>query len=59
MPDMRGPGYHACTLPDPLPLILLSGMGADERVFQRQREAFPDLVVPKWITPDPQESLAE
>ena len=39
------------------PLILLPGMGADERMFAPQREAFPDLLVPKWITPTPNESI--
>ena len=39
------------------PLILFSGMGADERVFEPQRRAFPHLIVPRWITPDPEESL--
>jgi pimeloyl-ACP methyl ester carboxylesterase len=33
-------------------------MGAEERLFEPQREAFPQLVVPKWITPLPGESLA-
>jgi predicted esterase len=41
------------------PLILFAGMGADERLFAPQREAFPQLVVPKWIEPVPGESLAE
>ncbi len=41
-----------------VPLILLSGMGADERLFHHQREAFPQLIVPMWIEPEPQESLA-
>src|SRR5690349_19279168 len=31
---------------DRLPLILLSGMAADARLFARQRPAFPGLVVP-------------
>src|SRR3954470_18150998 len=34
------------------PLILLSGMGADDRVFAPQREAFPQLMVPGWIAPE-------
>jgi pimeloyl-ACP methyl ester carboxylesterase len=41
-----------------LPLILLSGMGADERVFAPQREAFHHLMVPRWIMPQADESLA-
>lgn len=34
-------------------------MGADERVFARQREAFPELVVPRWVEPNGGESLAQ
>ncbi|MCX6997318.1 MAG: alpha/beta hydrolase [Kiritimatiellaeota bacterium] len=40
------------------PLILLSGMGADERVFAGQCKAIPQLRVPKWITPAAGESIA-
>jgi len=39
-------------------LILLSGMGADDGVFERQIEAIPTLHVPQWIQPLPNESLA-
>jgi pimeloyl-ACP methyl ester carboxylesterase len=42
---------------DKMPLILLSGMAADERLFAPQRAAFPQLLVPAWIEPLPQESL--
>ena len=42
----------------PPPLILLSGMGADERVFAPQLRAFGQLVVPNWIEAKPEESLA-
>lgn len=41
-----------------LPLILLSGMGADERVFSPQKAAFDNLTVPEWLEPLPRESLA-
>jgi pimeloyl-ACP methyl ester carboxylesterase len=41
-----------------VPLILLSGMAADARLFDRQREAFPSLRVPPWIEPAPAEPLA-
>lgn len=41
-----------------LPLILLSGMGADERVFRRQREQFANLHLPGWIVPQPGDDLA-
>lgn len=44
---------------DDLPLILLSGLAADETVFTPQRLAFPQLVVPRWIKPLPNESLPE
>jgi pimeloyl-ACP methyl ester carboxylesterase len=33
-------------------------MGADERLFEPQRRAFPQIIVPHWITPLPGESLA-
>jgi pimeloyl-ACP methyl ester carboxylesterase len=39
-------------------LILLPGLGTDERLFQPQRAAFPDFIVPPWIPPRPAESLA-
>jgi pimeloyl-ACP methyl ester carboxylesterase len=42
---------------DNVPLILLSGMAADERLFAPQRAAFPHLLVPAWIEPLPQELL--
>jgi pimeloyl-ACP methyl ester carboxylesterase len=32
-------------------------MGADERLFAPQLEAFPNLIVPKWIAPTPSESI--
>src|SRR4051794_30719168 len=41
----------------PVPLILLSGMAADERLFAPQRAAFPHLVVPAWIEPLAKEPL--
>lgn len=41
------------------PLILLSGMGADARVFAPQLTRFPQLQVPEWIPPTPNESMAE
>lgn len=42
-----------------IPLILLSGMGADERVFAPQMAVFPNLIVPRWLEPIAGESLAE
>jgi pimeloyl-ACP methyl ester carboxylesterase len=50
MPDL---GRGSCTHP----LILLSGMGADHRVFLPQLKAFANLIVPKWIEPQPRETL--
>ena len=41
-----------------IPLILFSGMGADARVFAGQKKVFPNLSVPTWIEPMPDESLA-
>ncbi len=41
----------------PFRLILLPGVGADGRLFEPQREAFPDLIVPDWLPPEPAESL--
>jgi pimeloyl-ACP methyl ester carboxylesterase len=38
-------------------LILFSGMGADDRVFGPQREAFPHLIVPTWPAPRPDDTL--
>lgn len=38
-------------------IILLSGMGADERVFSEQMKAIPEIGVPEWIDPLPNESL--
>jgi len=38
-------------------LILLPGLGADGRLFEPQRKAFPQLHVPAWIPPAKNESL--
>jgi len=40
------------------PLILFTGMGADQRLFSPQKEAFPWLIVPPWIKPQRGEGLA-
>lgn len=40
-------------------LILLPGLGADYRLFEPQRQAFPQLVVPPWIPPRRNESLPD
>lgn len=38
-------------------LVLLPGLGCDGRLFEPQRPAFPDLIVPPWITPEVNETL--
>ncbi len=40
-------------------LILLPGMGADERLFRHQQIAFPQLTVPTWLPPRRGESLPD
>jgi pimeloyl-ACP methyl ester carboxylesterase len=40
-------------------LILIPGLGTDERLFERQRAAFSDLWVPPWIVPRDGEGLPE
>lgn len=40
-----------------LPIILLSGMAADERLFADQLERFPNLRILQWIEPRSGESL--
>lgn len=39
-------------------LILLPGLGADARLFEAQRRAFPMLEVPRWLSPIDQEPLS-
>jgi pimeloyl-ACP methyl ester carboxylesterase len=38
--------------------VLLPGLGADRRLFELQKKAFPELVVPGWLSPRPRETLA-
>ena len=40
-----------------IPIILLSGMASDERLFEPQLDAFPNLRVQPWIAPLSGESL--
>jgi pimeloyl-ACP methyl ester carboxylesterase len=40
-----------------IPIILLSGMAADERLFAAQLATFPTLRVQPWVAPLPGESL--
>ena len=42
---------------EPIPLILFSGLGADDAVFVPQRLAFPQLIVPTWPIPDTNDTL--
>ncbi len=44
---------------DPLPLVLLPGLGADARVFKRQTDVFDNLITPDWIPFEPGESMPE
>jgi pimeloyl-ACP methyl ester carboxylesterase len=43
----------------PFQLILLPGLGGDQRQFEPQRTAFPDLLVPPWIVPRKKETLVD
>ena len=42
---------------DSIPILLLPGMAADERLFESQLARFSHLKVPSWIEPFPRESL--
>lgn len=44
---------------DPLPLILLPGLGADARMFSSLRSGLPQMVTPPWIEPVRGESIAQ
>jgi pimeloyl-ACP methyl ester carboxylesterase len=39
-------------------LVLVPGMGVDGRLFDVQREAFPQLEVTRWLRPERRETLA-
>jgi pimeloyl-ACP methyl ester carboxylesterase len=41
-----------------LPIILLPGLNGNRRVFARQQDAFPSLLVPTWIKPERAEPLS-
>lgn len=43
---------------DEVPLILLPGMGADERMFTGIRIELPHVTTPPWIAPVPSETIA-
>jgi pimeloyl-ACP methyl ester carboxylesterase len=40
-------------------VALFPGLGADQRLFDGQRQVLPDLVVPRWPEPTEGESLAD
>lgn len=40
-----------------LPFILFTGMDADDRLFEGQREKFGEIITPAWVEPLPRESL--
>jgi len=40
-------------------LIMFPGVGADHRLFQPQKRAFPQLEVPAWVPPRDHETLPE
>lgn len=42
----------------PCQLILFPGLGADARLLEPQRQAFPEMIVPPWIPPRRSESLS-
>src|SRR4029453_17082103 len=42
---------------DDIPIVLLSGLTTDERLFAAQRARFPNVTVPRWIDPLPGETL--
>jgi pimeloyl-ACP methyl ester carboxylesterase len=46
-------------VPDSIPIVMLSGMAADERLFGPQLACFPRLRVQPWIEPHPRESLRQ
>jgi pimeloyl-ACP methyl ester carboxylesterase len=50
--------HHPAATDQP-PLILLPGVGTDDRLFQAQRSIFPQLTVPRWIEPRRNETLAD
>ncbi len=40
-----------------MPLVLFSGLAADGNVFAPQKLAFPQLFVPAWQKPEPNDTL--
>ncbi|EMI18239.1 hypothetical protein RMSM_04843 [Rhodopirellula maiorica SM1] len=59
-PSQSGHVYWANLVisnPHSPPLILFSGLAADANVFTPQKVAFPQLVVPTWPKPQPNDTL--
>jgi len=46
-------------VPNQLPILFLSGMAADERLFASQVATFPELRVVPWVPPADHESLTQ
>ena len=46
-------------MPDPIPIILLPGLGLDDRLYALQKVEFPGIRVPAWLPPEYFESLAD
>jgi pimeloyl-ACP methyl ester carboxylesterase len=40
-------------------IVLLPGLGADQRLFRAERERFPNLETPPWLPPLPEEPLGD
>lgn len=41
-----------------IPLLLFTGMAADERLFEGQIEAFGNVIAPRWIDARPRETIS-
>jgi pimeloyl-ACP methyl ester carboxylesterase len=46
------------TSPAALPVVLFSGLAADDTLLAAQKSAFPHIIVPRWIPPAADDSLA-
>lgn len=62
MPELPGEGClgffpSAQRCPMKAPLVLIPGLGADERLFYPQQAAFPNSIAPHWLLPEKGETL--